>query len=216
MTLAVALVGVVLVYLAAFAIGWRTSARGGLDPERLFRAPRRLVDPVTARFQRWHDAEKMQAVREKRWGRLWLLISLNNLLAVALVSRTLYGVTIVLPAYFTWRQGFNQGALIARSLAPMNALMGVAVLEFGAYLVATALGVNIPLALLTGRPIAEPLTSLLVVYPAVAVSIVAGAWLEVRFLRDRMGAVSLPPDVDVEAVRAKAREILKRQWSDRQ
>ena len=216
MTLAPVFIAVVLLYLAAFGIGWRTSARGRIDPERLFRAPRRLVDPLTARFQRWHDVEKMQAIREKRWGRLWLLISLNNLLAVAFVSRTLYGLTVVLPVYFTWQQGFNQGALVARPAAPMpRPFMGVAVLEFGAYLVATALGLNVPIGMLAGRAIAEPLTALLVFYPVVAAAIVAGAWLEVRLLRDRMQHVSLPPDFDIDAMRAKAREMMKRQFSDR-
>lgn len=216
MTLAAAFVIVGLTYGAAFALGWYRSARGRIDPERLFRPSRRLADPLTARFQRWHDVEKMQAIRDKQWGRLCLLIFLNNLLAVAFVSRTLYGVTLVLPMYFTWRQGFSQGALIAQPAVPMSRpFMSMALLEFGGYLIATALGVNIPMAVFAGRPLAEALTSVLLGYPVVAVAIGAGAWLEVRFLRDRMPHVSLPPDVDIEAMRAKAREIMKRQWAAR-
>jgi hypothetical protein len=211
MTLAFCLLAVCVLYAAAFAAGWHSAASGRLGPDKLLQPSRRLVDPITARFQQWHDVEKMQAIRQKRWPWLWLLITLNNLLAVAFVSRTLYGVTMILPAYFTWRQGFSQGALLSRPMMrPRGAMLGMFVLEFGTYLVATALGINVTIAVLAGQPIVTPLTALLVVYPFVAAAIGTGAWLEIRLLRDRMQGVDLPPGVEMEALRAKAREMMKR------
>jgi hypothetical protein len=213
MTLAVTFLAVCVTYLAAFGIGWYLSARGQLVPDQLFQA-RHLVDPFTARFQRWHDKTKMNALRQKHWVQLGVLLAANNLCAVAFVSRTLYGVTLVLPAYFTYRQGFTQGALVARSSMRMpGPFVGVAVLEFGAYLLATVLGVNVVIAVAVGTSFVQAMQSLVIFYPIVVSAICAGAWLEVRWLRGQMQEVSFPAEVNMEELRAKALDVIKREWT---
>ena len=89
----------------------------------------------------------------------------------------------------------------------------LAVLEFGAYLIATALGINVVVAVLAGHPFVRAIQLLVLFYPLVIAAICAAAWLEVRALRDRMQAVSLPEHVDMEALRAKALEMVKREWA---
>ncbi len=214
MTLAVTFLAVCLTYIGAFGTGWYFSRRGRLSPDRLFPVSRRIVDPFTARFQRWHDVAKMNAIHKKRWARLWLLISVNNLFAVALVSRTLYGVTLVLPAYFTCQQGFRHGALMARpSMRMVRPFISVFVLEFGAYLLATALGVNVVVGVLMGASMAQPMQSLVIFYPIVIAAICGGAWLEVRWLRDRVPDVSSAGSLNMEELRSKALEMMKQEWS---
>ena len=78
-------------------------------------------------------------------------------LAVCMTYLAAFGIgwhlstRVVLPAYFTNRQGFTQGALVAQPPMRMTRpFAGVAVLEFGAYLLATALGVNVVITVVVG------------------------------------------------------------------
>jgi hypothetical protein len=91
----------------------------------------------------------------------------------------------------------------------------VAVLEFGAYLGATALGINFTMAVLLGTAVVQPVQSLLVFYPIVIVAICAGAWLEVDWLRERMQDAAFPGSVNMEELRTKALEMMKREWTGR-
>ena len=145
----------------------------------------------------------------------WFLISANNLLAFAFVTRTLYGVSLVLPVYFTLRQ-IAHGVLATQPAArPGGAWLGLAALEFVAYLLATALGVNVATAFLVGGSGALPgaLWNLVNFYPAIAAALLAGAALEVRLLRSSMPEnFRLPSDLDADEVKAQALEILQRQF----
>lgn len=208
--LGVILVAVCLLYAASFLIGWRLAKSGRLDLTRLMTSRRALVDPLTRRFQQWCQRKKMDALREQRWLRLGLLISANNLGAVALVGRTLYGVALAPAAYFTYRQGLSHAAVFARApTRPPGALLSVAVLEFGSYLLATALGVNLVATPLAGGAFRDAVRSLVIFYPVVAMALLLGAWLEVHALRSRMPAgLQLPPDLEMDDIRAKALEMI--------
>jgi hypothetical protein len=155
----------------------------------------------------------MDALRRREWFRLWLLIYANNFVAVALVGRTVYGIALVPAVYFTYRQGLGHGAFWAQpSMRPRGVLLQVALLEFGAYLSATALGMNLAITPLAGGTFIDALEALLAFYPAVAAALLFGAWLEVRALRSSMPAgFELPGDFNVEEMRAKALEVFKRQ-----
>ena len=205
----------VLYFGAAFA-GWRLARSGRMDLGRLVRTQRSLIDPLTSRFQRWHDRVKIERLRRKQWVGCWFLISANNLLAVAFVTRTLYGVSLVLPVYFTLRQGFAHGVLATHPAArPGGTWLGVAALEFVAYLLATALGVNVAIAFLAGGSgaLAGALWNVVHFYPAIAAAVLAGAALEVRLLRSSMPEnFRLPADLDPDQVKAQALEILQRQF----
>ncbi len=207
-----------VLYLGSALAGWRLARSGRMDLGRLVRTRRSLTDPLTSRFQRWHDRVKTDRLRRKQWLGCWFLISANNLLAVAFVTRTLYGVSLVLPVYFTLRQGFAHGVLATQPAArPGGAWLGVAALEFVAYLLATALGVNVATAFLAGGSGALPgaLWNLVNFYPAIAAAVLAGAALEVRLLRSSMPEnFRLPSDLDADEVKAQALEILQRQFDE--
>jgi hypothetical protein len=210
--LGVTFLTVCFLYAAALLSGWRRAKHGRLDVTMLVQTRRAFIDPLTRRFQQWGQREKMNALRQKRWFRLWLLISANNLGAVAFVGRTLYGVALVPAVYFTYRQGLTHGTFLAQpSIRPRGEMLQVMVLEFGAYLLATALGVNLVMTPLTGGVFTDALASLLTFYPVVAAALLAGAWLEVRALRSQMPAgLQIPENLTVEELRAKAMEMIKR------
>ncbi len=205
-----------VLYLGSALAGWRLARSGRMDLGRLVRTQRSLTDPLTSRFQRWHDRVKIERLRRKQWVGCWFLISANNLLAVAFVTRTLYGVSLVLPVYLTLRQGIAHGVLATQPAArPGGAWLGVAALEFVAYLLATALGVNVGTAFLAGGSGALPgaLWNLVNFYPAIAAAVLAGAALEVRLLRSSMPEnFRLPSDLDADEVKAQALEILQRKF----
>jgi hypothetical protein len=91
-------------------------------------------------------------------------------------------------------------------------MLQVPLLEFGAYLSAAALGVNLVMTPLAGGTFVDALTSLLVFYPAVPAALLFGAWLEVRVLRAWIpGGLQFPGDPNVEAMRAKALDMIKGQ-----
>jgi len=209
--LGIIFVFVFLFYAGAFLIGWHLSTGGRLDLQRLIQSRRQLTDPLTTRFQRWHDRAKMNALRQGQWIRLWLVMSANNLFAVAFVSRTLYAVTLALPTYMTYRQGLVQGAFFARpSMRPSGLLIRVAVLEFGAYLLATALGVNLVVSFSLTGSLRSGLLSLILFYPVVAAAVLGGAWLEIQLLRAKMPAgFRIPENLNMEEIRAKALEMTK-------
>jgi hypothetical protein len=150
--------------------------------------------------------------REQQWTRLGLLIFVNNLGAVAFVGRTLYGIALVPAVYLAYRQGLSHGTFAAQSsMRPSGSLMRLAILEFGAYLRATALGVNLGITPLAGGTIREAITQLVVFYPVVAFALALGAWLEVKELRSRRPTgLQLPKDLNIEELRAKALELMKR------
>lgn len=211
--LGVTFLTVCLIYTGALLIGWRLAKRGRLDFTRVVRSRRALTDPLTRHFQQWCQREKMDSLRQKQWFRLWLLIFANNIVAVALVGRTLYGIALVPAVYFTYRQGIGHGTFLAQpSMRPRGFVLQVPLLEFGAYLSATALGVNLIITPLVGGTFMDALESLLAFYPAVAAALLFGAWLEVRVLRSWMPVgVQFPGDLNMEEMRAKALDMIKRQ-----
>lgn len=211
MTLGIVFSSVCTLYGGSFLIGWRLAKAGRLDVQQLAETRRRLTDPVTSRFQRWHDEAKMNALREGRWTRMWLVISANNLFAVALVSRTLYAVTPVLPAYMTYRQGIVQGAICAMAPARLGrAFLRVAVLEFGAYLLATSLGLNVVVSLVATGSVRSAVMALLLLYPLVAVAVLAGTFLEIQPLRAKMPAgVRISENLNMEELRSSALEMMR-------
>jgi len=215
MALALTLLTVCLLYTGAFLIGWSLATRDRLGTRHLMRPRRSFTDPLTRRFQHWCDRRKMDALRQRQWSRMWLLISANNLVAVALVGRTLYGITLVPAVYFTYRQGLSQGAFFAQpSLRPRGTFMGLAVLEFGAYLLATALGVNLVVGPAIGGTYTDAVRSIVLLYPVVAGAVLLSAWLEVRWVRSRIPVdLELPADLNLEEMRAKALEMMKKSQS---
>ena len=217
MVLALTFSGVCLLYATAFLIGLHRARRRGMDVTQLGRDRRSLADPVTRRFQQWCQREKMDALRQKQWTRFGLLIFANNLGAVALVGRTLYGVAIVPAVYFTYRQGVNQGIVFAHvAMRPHGVLLAVLILEFGAYLLAAALGLNVIITPIVGGLFSDALWSLARFYPVIAAALCAGAWLEVHAVRSRLpGGFALPPDLDMEQLRTKALEAIRRHSTSR-
>jgi hypothetical protein len=211
--LGVILAAVCALYTGALLIGWSLAKHGRLDFTRVIQDRRTFTDPLTRHFQQWSRQQKMAAIRQQQWPRLRLLIFTNNLGAVALVGRTLYGLALLPAVYFTYRQGLTQGALVAQpGMRPRGSFLCVAVLEFGAYLLATALGVNLVVTPVLGGAVGDAVGSLVTFYPVVAAALLCGAWLEVHVLRTRMPAgLQLPPDLDIEALRAKALDMIKRQ-----
>ncbi len=191
-----------VLYFGSALAGWRLARSGRMNLGRLVRTQRSLTDPLTSRFQRWHDRVKTERLRRKQWLGCWFLISANNLLAVAFVTRTLYGVSLVLPVYLTLRQGFAHGVLATQPAArPGGAWLGVAALEFVPYLLATALGVNVAIAFLASGSgaLAGALWNVVYFYPAIAAAVLAGAALEVRLLRSSMPEnLRLPSDFDAD------------------
>jgi hypothetical protein len=204
---------VCLLYATTLLAGFILATRGRLDVVELARNQRTLSDPLTRRFQQWLQPQKMNAIRQKRWPRLCLLIFLNNFGAVAIIGRTLYSMAIVPAAYFTFRQGLSHGAAFAHPLTrPRGMFLAVLMLEFGAYLTATAAGLNFVISLVAGAAFADALRSLLRMSAIVAAALLVGAWLEVCALRTRMpDGFTLPQDLDREELRAKALELMARQ-----
>ena len=208
----VTILAVCLLYGVSALVGRRLARDGRLDMATLVATRRTLTDPLTRRFQEWSRREKMNAIREQRWSRLQALILANNLGAVAFVGRTLYGIAVVPALYITWRQGLSHGVLAAQpSMRLRGQLLVVAGLEFGAYLLATALGVNLLVTPVTGGAVTDALRMLLVLYPVIALALLIGAWLEVRALRTRMPeGLRLPPGLSMDELRAKALDALSR------
>lgn len=213
MVLGITFLAVCLLYTGALITGWHLTKRERLHVTQIMRHRRWLADPLTRRFQQWGQREKMNALRQKQWSRLWLLIFANNLGAVAFVGRTLYGVTLVPAVYFTYRQGLSHGTLLALpSMRPRGDLLQVAVLEFGAYLLATALGANLVVTPVVGGAFTDAFGLLAAFYPVVAAALLVGAWLEVHAVRSRMPAgFEFQGDLNVEELRAKALDMMKRQ-----
>ena len=71
-----------VLYLGSALAGWWFARSGRVDLGKLVRTQRSLTDPLTSRFQRWHDRVKIERLRRKQWLGCWFLISANNLLAV--------------------------------------------------------------------------------------------------------------------------------------
>lgn len=217
MLFAVTFLAVCVFYASALLIGWYLAKRGRLDIHRVMQSRRDISDPVTRRFQKWSGAQKLAAIRQQQWGRLRLHIFANNLGAVAFVGCTLYAMALVPAVYRTYRQGLGHGTLAAHWLMlpghmrPSRALAPLAVLEFGSYLLATALGVNLVITLIVRGAVTEALAWLALLYPLIAAALLLGAWLEVNRLRSAMPAgVRLPEGLTMEELRAKALEMMKR------
>jgi hypothetical protein len=64
-----------------------------------------------------------------------------------------------------------------------------------------------------GISFVQAMQSLVVFYPIVVSAICAGAWLEVRWLRGQTQDVGFPAEVNMEELRAKALEMIKREWT---
>jgi hypothetical protein len=112
------------------------------------------------------------------------------------------------------RQGLTQGVLLAHpSIRPSGVFVRVAVLEFGSYLLASALALNLVASLVVGG-FMRALTTLGAWYWVIAIALMIGAWLEVRAVRDRLPqGLNIPQNVNPEELRAKALEMLRRQGS---
>jgi hypothetical protein len=113
----------------------------------------------------------------------------------------------------TYRQGIHQGAAFRHPLTrPRGIFLAVMILEFAAYLVATALGVNLVVTPLFGGAFPDALRLLALLYLLVVGALLAGAWLEVYAIRSRMPAgFELPHDLDREKLRARALDMIVRQ-----
>jgi hypothetical protein len=90
-------------------------------------------------------------------------------------------------------------------------MLAVTLLELGAHLLSTALGLNFTLTLMLGGKLDDAVRALVVVFPVVAVALLAAACLEVHMLRSQMPAgLHLPANVDLNQLRATAVEMIKR------
>jgi hypothetical protein len=211
LTLRLVLLAVFLIYGASLLTGFRLAKRGRIDRNWLLRTRRRLADPLTARLGRWHDRVKLESLKQKRWLALWLVISFNNLVLVAGVSRVLYGFLVVLPLYVTIRTGLGHGILRAQEVRGPRGARIIGLLELGGYFLATVLGINVALQLVVGGlpGFKVALFQCAIGFAVVAAMVLFGSLLEVLTLKAASPEFDIPPDVDMNEVRARALRALQ-------
>jgi hypothetical protein len=165
---------------------------------------------VTDRLHRWHDRAKLDQLRQKRWFAVWLVISFNNIFLVAGVSRMLYGLLVILPVYVTIRTGLGHGIFLAQKVPTTGAFKAIGVLEFPAYLLSAALGINATLQLLVGGVpgFRVALNQCAVGFAVVSAMLLAASLLEVLALQ-RTSPPFPFPEFDMNTIRAKALAALQ-------
>lgn len=138
--LEIVLVVTAVVYAAACGVGRVMGRRGVLHFEQFAALRDRLTDPLTTRVHRLLLPFKMQCIVRKRWRRLFLLILINNLVLAAFVQRTLYGITVIVPFVLVVLQGLTRGVA---GVGSGRGWRTVEFCEFGAYLLASAVGIHL-------------------------------------------------------------------------
>lgn len=208
---------VVSLYIVSVLIGFFLAKKDIINMDWFVKTHRTLTDPVTIKLRNWLDRHKTTSMRDKKWFRFGALIFLNNLLIVAFISRTVYGLLMVLPIYFTIRQGLSHGILLAK---PMSSKPGpktilISIFEFTAYFLATAVGINLGLSFIRNSEnlatsIAMALNDFIYVYPIIVLLLILGAYLETSLLRAKMSNFEIPHDFDMEKAREQALKMLQK------
>ncbi|MDZ7292024.1 MAG: stage II sporulation protein M [candidate division KSB1 bacterium] len=215
---------VLSLYLASLLIGFWLGKKGTLDIVWwLERKKRRtfLTDPLTVRIHQWLDKYKMSSLKHKKWFRFGLLIFLNNLLLVAFISRTLYGIIFVIPLFLTIWGGLWQGVSFSNPLVakPLGSKLDVkpvltGVFEFGGYIVATVGGVNFGLSFFKNSQnvvasLVVALKDLVYIYPVVVLFLLLGAYFETSLIKSSAPKMDSGLDFDMEKARKLALQMLQ-------
>jgi hypothetical protein len=119
MRLGLLFVIVLSLYLASLLVGFWLGKKGVLDIVWLLERKKKgsfLTDPLTVRIQQKLNKYKMRSLKHRKWFRFGLLIFLNNLVLVAFISRTLYGVVFFIPLFLTIWGGVWQGVSLSNPL----------------------------------------------------------------------------------------------------
>jgi len=206
---------VVSLYGVSVLTGFILAKKDIINMEWFIKTRRTLIDPMTIQLRNWLDKYKTMSIKDKKWFRFWALIFVNNLLIVAFISRTVYGLLVVLPAYFTIRQGLSHGILLAKPISskPKPKTTLISICEFGAYFLATAVGINFLLSFIIGSEhlatsIVIALNDFFYAYPIIALLLILGAYLETTWIRT-MSGLEIPPDFDMEKAREQAMKMLQ-------
>ncbi len=173
-------------YLIAVLFGFALGRRGTLSLSRFVNLRERVTDPLTRWIHSWMRPRKLRSISQRKWSLLFLLIFLNNLLLVAFIGRTVYGVIFLVPYVLIILQGLAEGVAHAQFGKGPN-LMTIS--EFGGYLFASVAGINLGLSLLSSLikssviPILAALEEMAYIYVIVGVFLCVGALLETSFLK---------------------------------
>lgn len=113
---------------------------------KLSQIGKNLADPITIKIHKWSRKYKMRAIKNQRWLILFLLIFLNNLLLAAFIIKIVYGIIFFIPLLLTAWEGFSHGVLFSKPKGRAGIILTF--FEFGGYLFATTIGVNMGIQLL--------------------------------------------------------------------
>lgn len=207
---------VISLYAISVLIGFFLAKNGIINMEWFVKTRRTLTDPMTIKLKNWLDKYKTISMKDKNWFRFWALIFVNNFLIVAFISRTFYGLLVILPIYFTIRQGLSHGILLLKPMSskPESKTILISIFEFGAYFFATAVGINFVLSFIRNSAnlatsMAIALNDFIYAYPIIVLLLMLGAFLETLWLKTTMSNFELPPDFNIEKAREQALKMLK-------
>ncbi len=101
-------------YLIAVLFGYVLGRKGTLNLNWFVGVRERVTDPLTVWAHSWMQPHKFNSMTQRRWWLLFLLIFLNNLLLVAFIGRTLYGLIFLVPYMLIILQGLTEGVSYAQ------------------------------------------------------------------------------------------------------
>lgn len=151
---AIILIWVLGCYFVPLGIGIILGKSKVISPYKLSEIGKYLADPLTRKVHNWSRKYKMACVKDNKWALLFLLIVLNNLVLAALVTKILYGFIFIIPLLLTAWEGFGHGVIFSKPKARAGVILTF--FEFGGYLFAAVIGVNIGINVLEAIIMGEP------------------------------------------------------------
>ncbi|NLM96204.1 MAG: stage II sporulation protein M [Halanaerobiaceae bacterium] len=132
-------------YLVPMVIGYILGLFRVVNVVKIHELGKKLGDPLTTKIHNWSRKYIKSSLKDGNWLLLFFTIFLNNLILVALISRIVYGVIFIIPLLLTAWTGFGQGVVFSREKGRSGILL--LFFEFGGYLLATVVGVQIGLSI---------------------------------------------------------------------
>lgn len=169
---------------------------------------KKLTDPLTIKLHNWSRQYKMACIKNGQWFMLFLLIFLNNLILAAFVTRILYGIIFIIPLFLTAWTGFAHGLLLSKPKGRTG--ISLMFFEFGGYLLATVIGVEIGISILvTLIKGTELIINLPWAYPVLMILfLLSGAAIESLSLKEVSKKIDLS-NIDKIDYEKRRKEIVK-------
>ena len=129
---------VILQFMSVF-IGFITGSQHDINIKSSSVIEQRLVDPLTAKIERWLWNYKYNFLKNKRWTFVFVMIFLKKIIIITLITRVVYGLVFIIPLLLTIWIGFSQGVNLSD---PQGKITFTLFMDNIGYLLGSVLGIK--------------------------------------------------------------------------